>query len=157
MFKFCMFKFCPHFRGTFIYCIDSIFGTQQSVRNTEVSLFQCCPLRGVPLYIVTSQTERPRHPTRCCDLMYDMLSSSPLLRQAEIGVLKYLGVVGVKAGRSLLYSAGDVAKMFAYWKSSLPEFIRQLCKGKVRGDRHVFKMVSSPKLQMYTDSHFVLR
>ena len=29
---------------------DSIFGTQQSVPNTEVSIFQGCPLRGVPLY-----------------------------------------------------------------------------------------------------------
>ena len=30
---------------------ESIFGTQQSVLNTEVSLFQGCPLRGVPLVI----------------------------------------------------------------------------------------------------------
>ena len=36
---------CPHFRG-----IDErIFGTQQSVLNAEVSLFQRCPLRRVPL------------------------------------------------------------------------------------------------------------
>ena len=28
-----------------------LHGTQQSVLNTEVSLFQRCPLRGVPLYI----------------------------------------------------------------------------------------------------------
>ena len=31
----------------------SIFGTQQGVLNTEVSLFQGCLLRGVPLYICT--------------------------------------------------------------------------------------------------------
>ena len=48
---------CPYFRGK----ISSIFGTQQNVLNTEVSLFQGCPLRGVPLCThtaVRAQTDR---------------------------------------------------------------------------------------------------
>ena len=34
---------CPHFSY-------KVFGTQQSVHNTEVPLFQGCLLRGTPLY-----------------------------------------------------------------------------------------------------------
>ena len=41
---------CPHFRGKFL--IRN--GTQQSAWNTEVSLFQGCPLSGVPLYSVSA-------------------------------------------------------------------------------------------------------
>ena len=64
--------------------------------------------------------------------------------KAEIGVLKYLGVVGIKAGRSLLYRAADVSKMFAHWRTVVPDFINELSKGKVcvliwaGGDMHLY-------------------
>ena len=39
---------CLHFGGNLYQ--ESIFEAQQNVLNTEVSLFQGCPLGGVPLY-----------------------------------------------------------------------------------------------------------
>ena len=42
---------CPHFRGKFTLR-KYYFGTQQSVLISGVSLFQGCPLRGVPLYVM---------------------------------------------------------------------------------------------------------
>ena len=49
-----------------------------------------------------------------------------------MGVLKYLGVVSMKAGRTLLYKVKDVATMFNHWKSTIPEFIKEMIRGKVR-------------------------
>ena len=51
--------------------------------------------------------------------------------KAEIGILKNLGILGVKAGRSLVYRAVDVAKMFDHWHTAVPEFLKELCDGKV--------------------------
>lgn len=53
--------------------------------------------------------------------------------KAEIGILKNLGILGVKAGRSLVYRAADVAKMFDHWHSPVPDYLKELCEGKVRG------------------------
>jgi len=45
--------------------------------------------------------------------------------------MKVLGVVSPKAGRTLLYKITDVAKMYPHWKMIIPEFIEELCAGKV--------------------------
>ena len=50
-----------------------------------------------------------------------------------MGVLKYLGVVSMKAGRTLLYKVSDVATMFNHWKSTIPEFVKDMVQGKVSG------------------------
>ena len=41
---------CPVVSGGTVIMMKGILGAQQSVLNTDVSLFQECPLRGVPLY-----------------------------------------------------------------------------------------------------------
>ncbi len=51
----------------------------------------------------------------------------------EIIGMKTLGVIGLKAGRSLVYRVADVAKMFEHWRSHVPEYIAELCMGKVGG------------------------
>ena len=53
--------------------------------------------------------------------------------KAEIGILKNLGILGVKAGRSLVYRAADVAKMFDHWHSPVPDYLKELCEGTVWG------------------------
>ncbi len=50
-----------------------------------------------------------------------------------MGALKYLGVVSVKAGRTLLYKVSDVGTMFRHWKSVIPDFVQELIDGKVKG------------------------
>ena len=46
-------------------------------------------------------------------------------------VMKYLGIVSIKAGRTLLYKVNDVVTMFQHWKSTIPEFIKDIAQGKV--------------------------
>lgn len=50
----------------------------------------------------------------------------------EISALKSMGAVGGKAGRSALFSASDVCRMFEHWKAHVPLVLRQLAEGKVR-------------------------
>ena len=45
--------------------------------------------------------------------------------------MKVLGIVSPKAGRTLLYRVSDVAKMYPHWKMMIPDFIDELCAGKV--------------------------
>ena len=45
--------------------------------------------------------------------------------------LKCLGVVSLKAGRSLLYKVHDVGTMFQHWRVPIPEFIKDMVEGKV--------------------------
>ena len=55
---------CPHFRGKFTFVYEeSIFGTYQSVLNTEVSIYmyQGCPLRRVPLYFLDTHKVNQSH------------------------------------------------------------------------------------------------
>ncbi len=47
--------------------------------------------------------------------------------------MKLLGVVSPKAGRTLLYRVSDVAKMYPHWKMIIPDFVEELCAGKVGG------------------------
>ena len=51
----------------------------------------------------------------------------------EINLMKLLGVVSPKAGRTLLYRVSDVAKMYPHWKMIIPDFVEELCAGKVGG------------------------
>lgn len=51
--------------------------------------------------------------------------------KSEVAALKHLGVVEAKVGRSVLYRASDVAKMFAHWNQSPPECLREVCHGRV--------------------------
>jgi len=51
--------------------------------------------------------------------------------KADIDVMKCLGVVSMKAGRTLLYKVSDVVTMFHHWKSPVPTFIKDLVDGKV--------------------------
>ena len=48
-----------------------------------------------------------------------------------MAMLKHLGVVSVKAGRTLLYKAVDVVTMFKHWKTSIPQFISDMAQGMV--------------------------
>ncbi len=52
--------------------------------------------------------------------------------KSEINLMKMLGVVSQKAGRTLLYRISDVAKMYPHWKMIIPEFIEELAAGKVK-------------------------
>ena len=52
--------------------------------------------------------------------------------KAEISLLKWIGVLGMKAGRALLYKITDVAKMFGYWHLPVSPLVKELCDGKVR-------------------------
>jgi len=49
-----------------------------------------------------------------------------------MAMLKYLGVVSVKAGRTLLYKAVDIITMFRHWKTNVPDFVSSLSQGQVR-------------------------
>ena len=51
--------------------------------------------------------------------------------KAEISLLKWIGVLGMKAGRALLYKITDVAKMFGYWHLPVSPVVKELCDGKV--------------------------
>ena len=44
---------CPHFRGEFL--LRKHTWDKAKRLNTEVSLFQGCPLRGVPLYFSSAE------------------------------------------------------------------------------------------------------
>lgn len=51
--------------------------------------------------------------------------------KAEISLLKWIGVLGMKAGRALLYKITDVAKMFGYWHLPVTPLVKELCDGKI--------------------------
>ncbi len=59
--------------------------------------------------------------------------SPPQSSKPEINLMKLLGVVSPKAGRTLLYRVSDVAKMYPHWKMIIPDFVEELCAGKVGG------------------------
>ncbi len=52
--------------------------------------------------------------------------------KTHMAMLKFLGVVSVKAGRTLLYKAVDVITMFQHWRTAIPDFVHQLAQGHVR-------------------------
>ena len=47
-------------------------GTQSSVLISEMSLFQRCPLREVPLYVRTSKAEWADVCTHSCDVLHSL-------------------------------------------------------------------------------------
>ena len=51
--------------------------------------------------------------------------------KTDMAMLKHLGVVSVKAGRTLLYKAVDVVTMFRHWKTNVPNFVNDMAMGKV--------------------------
>jgi hypothetical protein len=39
--------------------------------------------------------------------------------------------VSPKAGRTLVYKMSDVAKMYQHWNIAIPDFVKEICDGKV--------------------------
>ena len=64
-------------------------------------------------------------------LSLSLSSSLPQASKAEITFLKYFGVVSPKAGRTLVYKMSDVAKMYQHWNIAIPDFVKEICDGKV--------------------------
>ena len=62
--------------------------------------------------------------------------------KAEITFLEYFGVVSPKAGRTLVYKMSDVAKMYQHWNIAIPDFVKEICDGKVSSTYHGWKSVS---------------
>lgn len=55
--------------------------------------------------------------------------------KTDMDVMKCLGVVSMKAGRTLLYKVADVVSMFTHWKLRVPGFIEEMARGKILGER----------------------
>ena len=64
-------------------------------------------------------------------LIIILSSPSSQASKTDMDVMKCLGVVSMKAGRTLLYKVADVVTMFTHWKLAVPFFIREMARGKV--------------------------
>ena len=87
------------------------------------------------LYIsLSSLLSLPHSHTHIDTDTHNVLTHFPFFPQAskaEIAFLKYFGIVSPKAGRTLVYKMSDVAKMYQHWNLTIPDFIREICEGKV--------------------------
>ena len=53
-----------------------------------------------------------------------------LVCRLEMNALKSASMVGMKAGRVVIYKVADVVKMFGYWMRGVPHFVHDICNGQ---------------------------